>query len=301
VDWVALSLANAAILAGVSVLDKRILSLPAVGLLPFSIVVGVLNILVAGAAALAVSWETPIPRSALLAAMASGLFWGVGLVLLFYGIQLLEVSRVMLVFHTFPVFVAIMAVLLLDETLRGVHWLGILLTVIGAGLVTADQKHGGKTEKRRLALALVLLASVLVAAANVATKHALQSAGVGNVFALRTVCMGLVLLLPLLRPHAVHGTGELLRHRQGLNLTVLTEGILAPVATLVGVVALGLGSVSLVSTLMATRPLLVLVLSSALSTRTFHLLDEPLRRDTLALKALSTALVVGGVTILTLA
>ena len=51
---------------------------------------------------------------------------------------------------------------------------------------------------------------------------------------------------------------------------------------------------------MSTRPAFVLVISALVSTRIWKVLDEPLTRDTWALKSGSTAIVVAGVGILAL-
>ena len=54
-------------------------------------------------------------------------------------------------------------------------------------------------------------------------------------------------------------------------------------------------SVSLVSAVSSSRPLLVLLLSIALSTNAWNVLNESVDRQTLGLKALSTVLIVAGV------
>ena len=70
---------------------------------------------------------------------------------------------------------------------------------------------------------------------------------------------------------------------------------LAPAAVFTLLLAFSLGTVSLVSVVSASRPLLVLALSVALSTRWWDVLHEPLDRETVGLKAVSTVMIVGGV------
>ena len=65
--------------------------------------------------------------------------------------------------------------------------------------------------------------------------------------------------------------------------------------------ALSLGSAALVTTLLSTRPVFVLLISASLSTRFWNLMNEPLTRDVLVLKSISTTIVVGGAAVLTLA
>ena len=82
------------------------------------------------------------------------------------------------------------------------------------------------------------------------------------------------------------------------SVMMLAEGLLAPAAVYTLALAFSLGTVSLVSVVGSARPLLVLVISVALSTRAWNVMHEPIDRETLGLKAFSTALIVGGVTVL---
>ena len=79
------------------------------------------------------------------------------------------------------------------------------------------------------------------------------------------------------------------------GLMVLTEGVIAPFAAVITMWAIMLGPVSLVVTLLSARPLFVFLLSAVLSTRLLRLLDEPLDRATLSVKAVSIAMIVAGV------
>ena len=66
------------------------------------------------------------------AALASGLSWGGALAMMFWGYKLEEASRASAIIHTFPVFVAVMAIIFLGETLIPWQWLAIVAVVAGA-------------------------------------------------------------------------------------------------------------------------------------------------------------------------
>jgi hypothetical protein len=83
-------------------------------------------------------------------------------------------------------------------------------------------------------------------------------------------------------------------------LLLLAEYSLAPLAVLLNVTATSLGSVSLVSTLTATRPVFVFIFGSILSVPALRLLDEPLDRPTLLVKLTAIIMVVSGIAALTL-
>ena len=67
-----------------------------------------------------------------LAAMVSGLFRGTGVTIMYYTMRSVEVSQIIPVIFTYPVFVALMAVPLLGETLTSLQWLAISIVVAGA-------------------------------------------------------------------------------------------------------------------------------------------------------------------------
>ncbi|MBI2936552.1 MAG: DMT family transporter, partial [Chloroflexi bacterium] len=285
----------------VNVLDKRLLTHHVPSLLMFCFLVGIIQVILAAAVLIAVPWKSGAPLNALLIGVGSGAVAGVQLLFLFYGTRALEVSRVVLIYHTFPVPAAIMAFLLLDERLVAVQWAAIVVTVLGAGLAAIEP---GKTERRNknlLAYSLVVGASVLFAASNVGTKYAFDEMDFWNLYVVRTGVMGLVLIAPLARPRLVPELKHVLANRAGMRFLVINEGVIASIAAFAMLIALNVGPVSLVSTLMATRPFIVLTVSALLSSRPWHFLDEPLRRDTLAWKLLSAVMLVGGVSVLILA
>lgn len=302
-SWVVACLASAWLFAGVGVLDKHIIAAHIPGLRPFYVLVGVIQLAMAGIAALAAPWEGGASAGVMVAAVGSGVLWGISLVLLFYALEVLEVSRVVPIFHTFPVFVAFGSMLFLDERLLWVQWLAILVIVAGAGLVTLGQGRASALRKRKatLAFGVAFLSSIVTAAATVTTKFALEELSFWNVFTLRALLMGGILVVPALRPGGFREMSAVLANRNAVILIMLAEGVLAPAAVYTMFLGLALGSASLASALISTRPVFVLFLSVLLSTRFWKLLDEPLTTHSLALKSLSTAMVVGGVGLLTLA
>jgi len=93
----------------------------------------------------------------------------------------------------------------------------------------------------------------------------------------------------------------ILVNRTAVLLIILAEAIIAPVAIYFMILALSLGSAALVTTLLSTQPVFVFLISALLSTRHWNVMQEPLTMETLRLKGVSIAMVVGGVAVLTLA
>ena len=300
-DWVLASLTGSILIAGVSVLDKRILMAHVPGVSGFYGLVGVIQIGIAGVVLLAVPWQSGASGTAVAWSIVSGLCWGTTLLLMFSALRGLEVSRVVPVYHTFPVFVAVMAVIFLDEQLSFLHWLAILLVVAGAGLVMVGQKQEEGGQSNKVAVTFVFLASAATAVGMGTSKVALEEMNLWNVLALRSIFLGAVLLLPGLMPQGLRQVRVVLADPKAVGLILFAEALIAPVAMYAMLLALSLGSAALVTTLLSTRPVFVLLISALLSTRLWNLMNEPLTRDVLVLKSTSTAMVVGGAVALTLA
>ena len=282
-------------------LDKRILMAHVPGVSGFYGLVGVIQVGVAGVVLLAVPWQSGASGTAIAWSIVSGLCWGITLLLMFSALRGLEVSRVVPAYHVFPVFVAIMAVTFLDEHLSALHWVAILLVVAGAGMVIVGQKQEEGGQNNKIAIAFVFLASVATAVGMVTSKVALEEMNFWNVLALRSMFLGAVLLLPGLMPQGLRQAKLILADPKAVGLILFAEALIAPAAMYAMLLALSLGSAALVTTLLSTRPVFVLLISASLSTRFWNLMNEPLTKDVLVLKSVSTAMVVGGAAVLTLA
>ena len=298
-SWIAASLASAALFSAVGVLDKRILAERGLPIWGFYLLVGLLQVAMAGIAALAFAWQGGTVGS-IAAASAAGAFAGASLLALFYGIRTLEISRATPIFHTFPVFVALMAVMFLGEHLSALHWLAIVLVVVGAAFATIGESEEKGTGKRSLAYAAVVIASLLMAASTVATKGALEEMSFWDVFAIRSAFLGSVLLIPALSPRRYPLAILIFMNRKATLLTVVSEGLIAASAMSAMLIALSLAPASIATALMSTRPIFVLFLSALLSTRRWKILDEPLGRKNWAAKSVATISVVVGVVMLTM-
>jgi drug/metabolite transporter (DMT)-like permease len=295
--WVAL--ASAATFGMVTVLDKRLVSNNMPSLAAFYM--GTLISLVGYATV--VLALTGIPDNAaldrLIAAGASGLCWGGALGMMFWGYKYEEASRASAIIHTFPVFVAILAVTVLGETLVAGQWVAIIVVVAGAFTISLRTSNGGKILRLTRAFPILVGASMFTALALLTGKYALEELSVWLVFSLRNYGMVVVFVF-LWRPGAFGELFRAVRNWRTMLLLLLAEYSLAPLAVVLNVTATSLGPVSLVSTLTATRPVFVFIFGSILSVPALRLLDEPLDRPTLLVKLTAIIMVVSGIAALTL-
>ena len=298
-DWVALALASAATFGLVSVLERIILVRYVPGSAIFTVVVGILQFPPALIALLFVPLQS-YSTGVWVAAFSSGVIWGISLVLMFWVLSKHEVSRVVPVVATSPVAVAVLAVSFLSENLTVYHWLAIIVTVAGAGLISSRWTGGAQHAVLGLPLILLLLASLLAGAGQFLTKVAAEEMGLWNLFTVRSIGLGAACILLPLRPSLIQDARAVLADRVGVAMLVMNEGFLVFVASFFTLWAIVLGPVSLAATLMSTRPLFVFVYSILLSSQPWRLLDEPLDRDTLVKKFAFTAMIVAGITAISL-
>ena len=139
---------------------------------------------------------TGLPENAaldrLIAAGVSGLCWGGALGMMFLGYKLEEASRASAIIHTFPVFVAVLAVVFLGETLASGQWVAILVVVAGAIIISVWGSRGGKIIRLNKAFPILIGASMFTAAGLLTGKYALEELPVWFVYSTRQYGMGIM-------------------------------------------------------------------------------------------------------------
>ncbi len=300
--WVIAVLISTALFALVTILDKRLIADLFPSAQSFNVAFGLLQAPIA-----ALFFAVVVPTvgfdggTGIPWAIATGLLWAVGITLFFHGLRLEEVSRATPIQMTAPIFTALLAVTFLGESLNGFQWLAIGMVVLGGATVTLRPELGWFRIANPRALVILLGASFVMGVAFVVSKEATNQMNVWAIQAFRAAAMGAGVLALQGRGRALREARRMLGARRAMGTLVLTEGIMAPIAAFMFVVALSLGPVSLVSAVSSSRPLLVLAVSALLSTRLWNVLGEPLDKRTLGIKLASTVLIVAGVSALALA
>ena len=298
-DWVTVSLISAVVFAVVSILDKVILTRYTPSAPTFIVLTGLLQIPGAFIVLIFVPFQS-YSLDVWIIGYFAGFVWGISLVLMFLVMSREDVSRVIPVIATSPVFVAVLATIYLQEDLSVIHWAAIVVIVAGAALISLRWTDHSQKELLGSSFFLLLLASALVAGGQFLSKVALEEMSVLNLHVLRNVGLGMACMLIPLRPSIIRETRQVLADRKGTGVLVLNEGIIALVASLLTLWSIALGPVSLVVTVMSTRPLFVFVMSVLLSFGVWKMLEEPLDRGTVVRKMVFTAIIVAGVAGITL-
>ena len=300
--WVLFSLGSTIAFAFISALDKILIARFTPNPRTFIVMVGLTQFLLAVVVIPWVEWTGYTEVDTALA-IVSGLASGGYLVLMFWVMGTQDVSRVIPVTSTYPIFVAILALFLLGEQVSLLAWVGIFVTVAGAALMslgpTARPSERGRGQV--FAFVLLIFASLGFGLSQVFSKMVADDMDVWTLFFWRAIGNGAACVAFTIKPSGMSDLVNTLKRPTSVGLILFTEGALVFVALAFLLGAIYSGPVSLVSTVMATRPLFVFALGIILSMGVSNVLNEPLERKILVIKTLSIVMTVGGVTAVTLA
>ena len=298
-NWILPGLASPIVYAAVSIGDKHIISSRGLRLGGFYLFIGIAQLTVGIIILLLLGWPDAA-AGAVWASYAGGFLWGVGLMLMFMVLSREEVSRVMPVWQTSPVFAALLALWFLDESIAWYGWLAVLLVVAGAAGVSV----GRTTGQRFAAFALRPTFFILVAGAAVIglaqlmLKLGSEELNVWHNMAFRGAGLFTSIALPWLKGTYIRHLVTWFRVRRNAGILLLTEGAGPFTGNLLLLLAIENGPVSLVSALLGTRPVFVLAGTLALGVVAKEFLNERLTRADLLVKTASTAAVVAGVVVI---
>jgi len=294
-DWIALSLLSALALSAYTVLQKYAFQRHISNILAFGMLGAVLHLLIA----VVILVVAPIPISwgalPVIAVVGAGLLHAVYTLLIYQVVQREdEVSRVVSVVDTYPVFVGILAILFLGEALTLAKWLAMVLVIGGAVLASWHQALPGSQIRLDRSFVLLLAASFGIAIYSVVIKYALAHLPIWHVYALSSVGSAPMYALAVQHFHAWLEVRLATRRAGALATTGIANGMLF-LAFISGFLAFSLGPVSLSSAIMASRPLIVLAYATLISVFVSRVLPERTSRDALMTKGTAATLVAGGV------
>lgn len=302
VAWISIAISSAAALGLVNILDSHLISKRMPSLRAFLLPVGLLTLVIG----LIFLCLFPLPGNLstwpLVVAVASGLLRAASVTIMLYTLKREEVSRVVPVVSIYPVFVVIMAVPLLGETLNYLQWLAIAIVVAGAVMVSIKRRPGNPANWLGSTFFLLLGSSLLMALSDVASKYALSyiSFSFWNMYWVSAFCVSGIFLLISLRRHVVKELANIKRPRPIVLLVLVGETLVVAGAILL-FWAIERGPVSLVSTIAGTRPIFVVIYALILNRFWPAFLFLQPGRAALVLKLAAISLIVGGITIIYIA
>ena len=297
IEWIAPALGSPATFSVVSLLDKAVLSRFGLSSSGLTLFVGANQLLLATVVLLFVPLEDA-GWKAVLGGLGSGVFQGIGLALMFFMLKREDVSRVIPIFQTSPIFVVMLALLFLDESLSGLQWLAVGLAIAGAVLAATKRSDVGGALRPSPAFALLFLAAAAVGASQLLVKVSTDDVSVWNTVTLRGYGMGAIMLAIFGRPRTIREVGAFFKRPQAAMVLMLAEGLLAVAASIQLIVAISRGPVTLAAALLGTRPLFLFGFTIVGSRVAPKLFDERFERGEFVLKFAAAAMIVAAVVLI---
>ena len=295
-NWVVLSLASSFFFAVVSALDKILIQRYMPSFRVFIVLVGLCQF---GLAIFAIPLAefSGYGIDTALISLVSGVLSGVYLAILFWVMRTQDVSRVVPVTSTHTIFVAILAMVFLQEFISTLAWVGIVVTMIGAALMSLGptMRESERDQNQIIPFLVLLVSSFAFGLSQFLSKVVADDIDIWSLFMWRALGMGVSLVGFLFRPRIMPDLINTIRSPVPIGLTVLTEGVLVLGAVFLTLWAIYSGPISLVVAVMSVRPLFVFILGIALSLGISRVLDEPLEGKILAAKLVAIVLTIGGV------
>ena len=294
-EWMVFAAASAFTFALVSVLDKILISDHVGSGKIFVAGVGGAQVLL-GIATLPLATFSGFDASVITVALLSGVFSGTYLIGMFIIMESQDVSRVVPVVSTYPIFVAFLAFLFLDEHVSIFAWACVIVTVVGAAMVSLAPKSINSTEGVGiLALLFLLLASMSFGLSQFLSKTIAEEMTMWTQYSLRAFGGGITCGLLIFLPGVRQGLVTLFTNFKTMMVFSITEIILVFFAILFFFLSVYSGEIYLTATVMATRPLFVFALTLLLSIPVIGLFKESVRGKAMATRATGIVLTVGGV------
>lgn len=296
-DWVTSAVLSAAILGMVHVIDSHLISKRMPSFKAYLLVVGIFIFLVS----ITLAFFFPLPPSIsvwpLSMAVLSGITRAASVIIMLYLMKKEEVSVVIPVANTYPIFVALIAIPTLNETMNSLQWVAIVIVVFGV-LLTSVRLHAG-TQITWLGKPLILLtgSSILWAVSDVMTKYALDYMSTWNMYWISHLILPLAFFCVSFRPSVFREIMNFQKRNSSLIMVSLNETI-AVTALILFYWSVQRGSVSLVSAIYSSRPLFVFFYAAIISRFSNFLLEEQTSGSTLLLRFIAISLIVGGIIII---
>lgn len=301
VSWILITLGSTAISALVNTLDSHFLSRRMPGLRSYLLIIGLFTTV----AAVIMLFIFPFPQDTKLSiyglALISAIMRVGAVSALMYAMKKEDVSRIMPLAATAPIFVAIMAAVFLGESLKSTQWLAIAIVVGGAVLISFKRSADGSSRFHASSFFLLIASSLLYAGSDVINKYTMDFISYWNSASLSFLLTSLAFIVMCLRRDVLRQIAHMPRPGHAAAGVVLTQ-LAAMFSTVLGFWAIQNGPVSLASTIFNSKPLFVFVYALLLARFMPGFLLEPQTdRRSMIMKIIATLLIVGGMALIFLA
>jgi len=195
-----------------------------------------------------------------------------------------DVSRVIPIRSSNPILISLFAFIFLGETLSSISYVGILIVVLGAILISHKKKSSTITKGGIIfAFATMLFLSFR----NILSKYVSDTLGFVFWFGIGAFIISFTIFI-LHHPKILKK-----KQKKGLKHFILSN-VLASIALLLLLSALSMGPVSIVSSVVTLESMFIFIAAIILSKTHTHIIKEEMKGSTLIIKLVSTALILLG-------
>ena len=287
--WFTLSLIAAFIGAIISAVDKLVLVRWQVTPALMTFIAGLIEITAAGGVWLTMGLsEMSYARIGL--ALCAGVLKTLMILFFYLAVAREEVSRIATLFTLTPLFILLFARFVLHESLQPQEYLGVILLVSGAVLITCKDRL---FPQLNLAFCFAVLGILCLTVNQIIIKYLLEATDYWTVFSYAR--MGVFLAVVPLLPRAVSNVQAILSERRGLVLVLISVNDSIEVSgVFIFTVAVALGSVTLVNAIGSVFPLFLFLIVVIVGTVNPNILREELDKPRLTSKFIAILLMVSG-------
>jgi drug/metabolite transporter (DMT)-like permease len=297
VDWAGAAVLSAAFSGMVNIIDSHLITRRLPGLRAYMLLVAIAVLVLS----LVLLYLFPIPEDAgtwpVIVAIIVSILRMTSVTIMIYTLKKEEVTRVIPVVNTYPIFVAIMAVPLLGETLNYWQWTAIIIVVAGVLMISIRRSPGSSVTWLGKTFFLLFGSSLFMAMADVTAKYTLVYISPWNMYSITLICMSGVFLLISLRPQVLRELNKSKKRNSAIIIVIFNE-ILAVIGVVLLYWAMQRGPVSLVSTIFGSKPIFVFMYTLVISRVLPMLLEWQYDKVMLPAKLVAIILIVGGIAII---
>lgn len=296
-DWVTSAVLSAAILGMVHVIDSHLISKRMPSFKAYLLVVGIFIFLVS----IVMVFLFPLPPNisfwSIFVAVLSGITRAASVIIMLYLMKKEEVSVVIPIANTYPIFVALLAIPVLNETINHLQWMAVIIVVFGVLLTSVRLRTGAQITWLGKPLILLAGSSILWAVSDIMTKYALDYMSAWNMYWISHLILPLAFFSISFRPHVFREMMNYKKRNSSIIMVTINETT-AVIALILFYWSMQQGPVSLVSAIYSSRPLFVFLYAVIISRLSNFLLEEQTSGSTLLLRFIAISLIVGGIIII---
>lgn len=293
-EWFFLTLLSAAAYSALDLIEKRLISNKIKSPLMLAMFVAIFYPINLVLIPVFFKIDFVLLPSALSFAIGAGM--GIAYLLFMKAIRVEEISRVVTLHYTYPLFIAPMAFFFLNEGLTSANYAGIVLLVVSTFMIS--YKGNGTRILYSQALLLMTVLNVAIAIENILAKYLFDFTNSWSFIFWLTAGIVVIRMLLLVVPR-VRKEFMAIQFRQLIGYGVAIS-LLFLVANMSYYSAVSLQLVSLVSALSAIQPMFILVMVVAILYLKPAFVSEELSKKAVITKSIAVVLVFAGTYLITL-